>query len=199
MNKIFVVSGPSGSGKSTLIKLLTQKYHCLKFSVSHTTRKNRDGERNGKEYYFINDTQFREMIAREEFAEWAEVHDRLYGTSLEEIKSKSVGEEILILDIDVQGAEIIKKKFPEAMLVFITPPGIGELKRRIKKREKELTSDFLKRIKTAEEEIAKAGFYDHKMVNDNLEESFEEFERIFLDYKSKVLTDDKNRSKEAGE
>ncbi len=191
MNKIFILSGPSGSGKSTLIKLLTQKYDCLNFSVSHTTRKKREGETESVEYYFVSHDKFSGMIKKGKFAEWAEVHGELYGTSFDEINSKSGGEKILILDIDVQGAEIIKSKFPYSLLVFIMPPGLGELKNRIVKREKELTSDFIKRIKRAEEEIKKSDFYDHIVVNDNLELSFAEFENIFLKYKEKVLNNKK--------
>ncbi|MEN8221923.1 MAG: guanylate kinase [Acidobacteriota bacterium] len=186
MNKIFILSGPSGSGKSTLIKLLTQKYDFLEFSVSHTTRRIRDGESESIEYYFVSREKFKKMISMNEFAEWAEVHGELYGTSLGEITTKSTGEKILILDIDVQGAEIIKNKFPDSMLVFVMPPGLDELKKRIKKREKELSSDFLKRIKTASKEIDKSDFYDHIVINDDLEKSFKALEGVFLIYKDKV-------------
>jgi len=198
MNKIFILSGPSGSGKSTLVRLLTQKYNFLNFSVSQTTRKKRDNETDSVEYYFVSRDKFIGMIKNEEFAEWAEVHGELYGTSLNEINFKSTGEKILILDIDVKGAEIIKNKFPNSMLVFIMPPGMVELRNRIKKREKELTSDFLKRIKTAEEEITRSGFYDHIVVNDDLEESFAEFEGIFLKYKNKVSKEGEKQKKGAG-
>lgn len=111
MNKIFVLSGPSGSGKSTLIKMLVGKYDSLIFSVSHTTRKKRPGELNAREYYFTGPDKFREMIKNGKFVEWAEVHGELYGTSLNEIYTKSAGEKFLILDLDVQGAAILKKKF----------------------------------------------------------------------------------------
>jgi len=184
MNKIFVVSGPSGSGKTTLIRMLTEKYSDLHFSISHTTRKMREGEADGREYYFISRKEFRKMVRRDEFAEWAGVHDELYGTSIHEIRSKSDGEMVLVLDIDVQGAEIIREKFPEALLVFIKPPGLSELKQRIQKREKELTADFKKRIRTAETEMERSRIYDHIVINDQLDQAFDELERIFLEYRN---------------
>ena len=187
MNKIFILSGPSGSGKSTLIKLLVRKYDSLIFSVSHTTRKKRDGEIDSREYYFVGIDKFRRMIVKGEFAEWAEVHGELYGTSIDEIYNKSEGNKILILDIDVQGAAIIKKKIPESMFVFIKPPSLEELRKRIKIREGELNADFLKRIKTADKEIGDSVFYDHIVINDNLEKTFSELEEIFLKYKEKIF------------
>jgi len=198
MNKIFILSGPSGSGKSTLIKLLTERYDFLDFSISYTTRKKRGNETDSVEYYFVTREKFRGMIRENSFAEWAEVHGELYGTSLDEINLKSTGKKILVLDIDVQGAEIIKNKFPDSILVFIMPPGLGELKKRIEKREKELTSDFKKRIKTAEKEIKKSDFYDHIIINDDLGESFTEFEKIFLKYKNKIFNEEKEEIQGAG-
>lgn len=198
MNKIFVLSGPSGTGKTTLINILTGKYNCLEFSISHTTRNPRDGEVNGREYYFIDRDKFNEMIDQEGFAEWAEVHGELYGTSLSEINSKSAGDKILVLDIDVQGAEIIKKRFPLSLLIFIKPPGLSELKRRIKKREGELTADFQERIRTAESEISRSGFYDHTIINDDLDKSLKRLEEIFLKYRKRVISDDPGK-KEGGE
>ena len=169
--------------------MLTENHADIHFSISHTTRQMRDGEKDGREYHFTDREDFRRMIEGGEFAEWAEVHDELYGTSLGEIRSKSEGEKILVLDIDVQGAEIIKNKFPESMLVFIKPPGLDELKKRIVEREKGLTSDFKKRIRTAESEIERARFYDHIVINDRLEEAFRELETIFLKYQKKNAGD----------
>ena len=189
MNKIFVISGPSGSGKSTLIKKLTDEFECINFSVSHTTRKIREGEVDSKDYHFISREKFVNMIKNNLFAEWAEVHGELYGTSINEIIEKSADEFILIMDIDVQGTEILKKKFPDAFLVFIRPPGIDDLLQRIKKREKELSSDFKKRLITAENEIriGESGFYDHLLINDKLEESYRNLKNIFRKYMESVL------------
>ena len=200
MNKIFVVSGPSGSGKSTLIKMLTKDHNCILFSVSHTTRKKREGEIDSEDYYFITRKNFSDMIKEDLFAEWAEVHGEFYGTSFLEIENKSTGDYILILDIDVQGSEIIKKKFPDSLHVFIMPPGISELEKRLIKREKKLNNDFRKRLITAEEEIriGSSGSYDHKMINDNIDDSYNEFNNIFRKYMRAVSMSDKNNSKGAG-
>lgn len=189
MNKIFVISGPSGSGKSTLIKKLTDEFECINFSVSHTTRKIREGEVDSKDYHFISREKFVNMIKNNLFAEWAEVHGELYGTSINEIIEKSADEFILIMDIDVQGTEILKKKFPDAFLVFIRPPEIDDLLQRIKNREKELSSDFKKRLITAENEIriGESGFYDHLLINDKLEESYRNLKNIFRKYMESVL------------
>ena len=189
MNKIFVISGPSGSGKSTLIKKLTDEFECINFSVSHTTRKIREGEVDSKDYHFISREKFVNMIKNNLFAEWAEVHCELYGTSINEIIEKSADEFILIMDIDVQGTEILKKKFPDAFLVFIRPPEIDDLLQRIKNREKELSSDFKKRLITAENEIriGESGFYDHLLINDKLEESYRNLKNIFRKYMESVL------------
>ncbi|MCK4888751.1 MAG: guanylate kinase [Candidatus Aminicenantes bacterium] len=200
MNKIFVVSGPSGSGKSTLIKMLTKEHDCILFSVSHTTRKEREGEVDSEDYYFISRKNFTNMINKDLFAEWAEVHDELYGTSINEIEKKSTGDSILILDIDVQGAEIIKDKFTDSLHVFIMPPGIVELEKRLMKREKKLNSEFRKRLITAEEEIriGESGFYDYKIINDDIDESYNKFRNIFRKYMRSVLLPDKNNSQGAG-
>jgi len=194
MNKIFVVSGPSGSGKSTLIKMLTKEHDCILFSISHTTRERRDGETNSEDYYFVTRENFSNMIKKDLFAEWAEVHDELYGTSINEIEEKSTGDNILVLDIDVQGAEIIKNKFPDSLHVFIMPPGIAELEKRLLKREKKMSSKFKKRLITAEKEIriGESGFYDHKIINDNIDKSYNKFRNIFRKYMNSVLLFDKS-------
>lgn len=195
MNKIFVISGPSGTGKSTLIKKLTDEFECINFSVSHTTRKKREGEVEAEDYHFVSRKKFVDMIENTLFAEWAEVHGELYGTSINEIIEKSTGDFILILDIDVQGAKILKKKFPDSLLVFIKPPGINDLLQRIKKRERELSSDFKKRLITAKDEIriGESGLYDHLLINDKLEESYKKLKNIFRNYMESVFAEEKNR------
>jgi len=199
MNNIFVLSGPSGSGKSTLIKMLADEFDYIKFSVSHTTRKKRPGETDSLEYHFISRKKFTQMIKKDLFAEWAEVHDEFYGTSITEIDRKSTGSNILVLDIDVQGAEIIKRKFPDSKLVFIMPPDMSELKKRLKKREKELTSNFEKRINTASKEMERSVFYDDTVINDRLDESYAKLRTIFLEYKTTCFSEKENVQNGAGE
>ncbi len=193
MNKIFVISGPSGSGKTTLIKMLINTCEGIKFSVSHTTRKKRDNEVNSKDYYFISHKQFDKMKREKMFAEWAEVHGEFYGTSLEEIRKKSSGSDVLLLDVDVQGASMIRKYFPDSVSVFIMPPDINTLRERLLKREKAIDKNFNQRLITAEKEIAEAKLYDFIIVNDGLNDSFEKLKTLFEQYKEKISSE--NRSK----
>ncbi|MEN8153864.1 MAG: guanylate kinase [Acidobacteriota bacterium] len=183
MNNIFVVSGPSGSGKSTLIKMLREKYKDLEFSVSFTTRTKRETESDGRDYYFISEEKFLKMINEKKFAEWAKVHRNYYGTSFKDIEERSKNGKILILDIDVQGAEIIKKKFPGSFLVFIKPPDIYELKKRLLTRDKKPDKNIEVRLNAAENELGRSGFYDRTIINDKLEDAFEKLESIFLFFK----------------
>lgn len=138
------------------------------FSISHTTRDIRDRETEGKDYYFISKEEFERMIAEERFVEWALVHGNYYGTSLDEVRSKSSGRDILILDIDVQGAKQIKDKFPEAHLVFVAPPSMEELERRLLKREKQMNDHLQKRLEEARNEMRQYSFYDYTLVNQDV-------------------------------
>lgn len=187
MNNIFVISGPSGSGKSTLIRKLLREFRDLNFSVSHTTRKKREGEADSKDYYFVDRTIFSHMIKQHEFAEWAEVHGELYGTSLSEIRKKSMGKDIIALDIDVQGAEIIRTEFPDSIHVFIMPPDLRTLRERLKKREKTLNYDFRKRLSTAVVEMKHAPSYDYVVVNDDLESAYQQLKKIFEEFREGIL------------
>ncbi len=169
MNSIIVISGPSGCGKSTLIRKILQWRKDLVFSVSHTTRQMRDREADGKDYHFISKPEFELMIKGNRFVEWALVHENYYGTSIDEIHSKSAGREILILDIDVQGAKQIRKKFPEAHLVFVAPPSMEELQRRLLKREKTLNDHLRRRLDEAKKEMREYLFYDYVLVNNDVD------------------------------
>ena len=137
----------------------------LTFSVSHTTREIRARETDGKDYHFISKETFERMIEEEQFVEWALVHGNYYGTSIGEVRAKSSGRDILILDIDVQGAKQIKEKFPEAHLVFVAPPSMDELERRLLKREKEMNEHLRKRLEEAKNEMRQYTFYDYTLVN----------------------------------
>ena len=149
---IFVVSGPSGSGKSTLCNIALGKVNNLFFSVSHTTRPKRQGEIEGKHYYFISEERFREMIGNKEFVEWAIVYGNYYGTSkMELMKKSSVGD--VLLDIDIQGANQVKKRVKNAIFIFILPPSYQELKKRMIKRGDETSNSIEKRLLIAKKEI----------------------------------------------
>jgi guanylate kinase len=172
MNNIVVVSGPSGCGKSTLIHRLLKRHDDLNFSVSHTTRQRRQREIEGKDYYFVSEPQFVEMIRQESFAEWARVYAHYYGTTWEEIRAKSTGNRTLVLDIDTQGARQVKEKFPEALLIFIAPPSMKELERRLLHRERKVDENIKIRLQQARDELAEYKSYDYIIINDELDKAY---------------------------
>ncbi len=176
---IIVVSGPSGSGKSTLVNRLLSEEQDIAFAVSHTTRPKRDNEINGKHYYFVNETKFKEMIANNEFIEWAEVYRQFYGTSLAEIERKASAGKNLVLDVDVQGAGNIKTKFPHALLIFIAPPNLQELKKRLLEREKRSGRDIENRLNNVKKELENYCLYDYIVINDKLEEAYAALKSIY--------------------
>jgi len=188
---VFIISAPSGSGKSTLVNRVRTDIHNLTFSVSYTTRPTRGSERNGYEYYFISRDEFKRMIANDEFLEYAEVFGNYYGTAKRFLREAEASGNDLLLDIDVQGAEQVKKKLPEARSIFILPPSHDELKRRLERRtraEEELRTEktppeilhqtIQKRLDGARREIENYPKYDYILVNDRLEDSIEHLEAI---------------------
>ncbi len=166
---LIVISAPSGAGKTTLCNGLIQKFPTLKESVSFTTRTPRAGEQDGVNYNFVTVERFKEMIAENSFAEWAEVHDNFYGTSLDTLEQARVDGIDILLDIDCQGAKILKKKFVNAVFVFVLPPSLEELRRRLELRSSDSPDVIERRIARAMEEIHEARWYDYIIVNDKLE------------------------------
>ena len=175
---LIVISAPSGTGKTTLCHMLLEEFPNMEFSISYTTRKPRPGELNGRDYFFVDRKTFERMIEEGDFLEWAEVYGNLYGTSKSQVlKALEEGKDIL-LDIDTQGALQVKKNFPEAVLIFILPPSLKELERRLKKRGTDDEETIKKRLQIAREEIRKALEYDYIVVNDILEVAFERLRSI---------------------
>ncbi len=175
---LIVISAPSGTGKTTLSHMLLREFPNMEFSVSYTTRKPRNGEINGRDYWFVDRETFEKMIEEGDFLEWAEVYGHLYGTSKSQvIKALSEGKDVL-LDIDTQGALNVKKNFPEAVLIFILPPSLRELKRRLESRGTDDEETIKKRLKIAREEIRRAPLYDYVVVNDVLEIAFDNLRSI---------------------
>ncbi|HDD35492.1 MAG TPA: guanylate kinase [Candidatus Desulfofervidus auxilii] len=183
---IFVISAPSGAGKTTLIRLLKSRFPKIVFSVSCTTRSPRPKEKHGKDYFFIKENEFKEMIRRGEMLEWAKVHGHYYGTPLKFVKERLAAGEDIILDIDVQGARQVKEKLPEATLIFILPPSWEELKRRLFKRSTESLEEINKRLKAAQKEIKAAETFDFIVINDEINKALKELEAIMLASKAKV-------------
>jgi len=168
MNDIIIISGPSGCGKSTLIHELLAEFPELNFSVSHTTRPMRKNEVPGKDYHFISKAEFQKMLRGGQFVEWAEVHGHHYGTSWKEVRAKSGKSRTLVLDIDSQGARNIKRQFREAMAIFVIPPTLAALKKRLLLRQGKLDREARQRLHAALKELRAYKLYDYVVVNDGL-------------------------------
>jgi guanylate kinase len=171
MHNLIILSGPSGSGKSTLIRTLLAAHPELQFSVSHTTRLPRKTEVDGRDYHFVTRPVFLKMIQKRQFAEWAEVYGHHYGTSWREIRARSGKGQTLVLDLDVQGARSIKDRFPEAMAVFVIPPSLAELKKRLRKRELKWNAETEQRLQKALNELREYELYDYLLVNQDLKKA----------------------------
>lgn len=167
---LIIISSPSGAGKTTLTTRLRERIPNLRFSVSHTTRQRRPNEEDGREYHFVSRETFERLIQLEEFLEWAEVHGNLYGTSRREVDNAR-GSRGLIFDIDHQGARQIKSVYPSAVSVFILPPSMSVLERRLRGRATEDEETVQRRFRVARTEIEHYGFFDYLLVNEDLEEA----------------------------
>lgn len=178
---VIVISGPSGVGKTTISEKLLKSLPALRYSVSFTTRKPRRGEIHGKDYFFVSENEFREMISKKQFAEWACVHGHHYGTSRQFLEKTIAAGNDIYLDIDVQGSKKIKKVYPDANFIFVLPPSISVLEKRLHKRAKDSEKVIRKRIKNAEKEIREAPGYDYLVVNDNLVSALKQLKRIITD------------------
>jgi guanylate kinase len=176
--RLFIISGPSGTGKSTLIETVLKKRPELRYSISYTTRPPRGSEKNGEDYYFISENTFKERMEADDFAEWAEVHGHFYGTSAATIEATLAKGEDLLLDIDVVGARKLLVRFPEAISVFVAPPTLAELERRLTARNTDSPAAVKRRLRNAETEMAQADRYDHVVVNEDLIQAISKLETI---------------------
>lgn len=174
-----VVSAPSGAGKTTLVKEILKKHPQFGFSTSVTTRPPRTGEKNGREYHFISEKEFLRLRKTGKLLEWAKIHGFYYGTPAAPLKSKRKWRTIFF-DVNRQGARVIKKFFPEAVLVFIFPPGWKTLKTRLSGRGTESKSELKRRLFDAKRELAAARRYDYWIVNQTVPESVKRLEAILL-------------------
>ena len=191
---ILVLSGPSGAGKSTIIEAASKEIGDFYFSVSTTTRAPRDGEVNGKDYYFVSKEEFEDGIKRGNFLEYAKVHDNYYGTSLIPVKKALKEGKLVIFDIDVQGHRLVKEAMGDIVVsTFITPPSLSELEKRLKSRGSDNIEIINKRLENAKEEIKAIDEYDFVIVNDNLEKAKNAFISIANAARFKMSS---NKSKE---
>jgi guanylate kinase len=180
MSLVFIISAPSGSGKSTLVGEIRRIVPGLDFSVSYTTRPPRGSEQNGRDYFFISREQFEEMLREDAFLEHANVFGHYYGTARRFLQEAQANHHDLLLDIDVQGAEQIKRKLPGAVGIFILPPNREKLEWRLRNRGLDSEEVIQRRLVTATREIENYSKYEYILVNDLLEESTETLKAILL-------------------
>lgn len=194
-----VLSAASGTGKTTLGHMLLDGDQELRLSVSFTTRKPRGEERDGVDYHFVDEATFREMIARGAFLEWAEVHGNLYGSSAEWTEEQlALGHDVLF-DIDVQGGQQIKARFPEACLVFLVPPSMEELAERLKRRGTDDAAVIERRLNAARQEIEEGlATYDYVITNDRLDRALFDLTAIVRAHRLKGLNRQKMRDRLLG-
>lgn len=178
---LFVISAPSGTGKTTLLKQVMAAIPNLGFSVSHTTRQPREGEQPGVDYHFVDHQKFKSMIEAEQFLEWAEVHGNFYGTSIGAVADKLEQGIDVILDIDVQGAAILRDDTTlDAVHVFIAPPSIEQLEQRLRGRNTEDEQTIQLRLSNSVEEMKQQDKYHYLVINDQLEEAATVLSSIFI-------------------
>ncbi len=186
--RLFVISGPAGTGKGTLVARIRDRRPNLDLSVSATTRKPREGERDGVAYYFLSEDEFTRRVEAGDFLEWDGHFDKRYGTLRSEVDARLEAGHSVILEIDVNGALNVKRVCPDAVLVFIAPPSLEVLEARLRGRGTETEEQIALRLGRVEMEMAKAAQYDEVVVNDDLETAVDELDAIMDKYE----TDERN-------
>ena len=175
---LYVVAAPSGAGKTTLVRLLLDREAEVNLSVSFTTRPPRPGELDGRDYHFVDAAAFRAMIARQEFLEWAEVHGNFYGTSKKWITERLASGRDVLLEIDWQGAQQVRLAFPGAIGIFILPPSMKELTRRLTGRGTDSADVIARRLAAAQDEMRHVGEFDYVIINGSIEQALDDLRAV---------------------
>jgi guanylate kinase len=175
---LIVVSAPSGAGKTSLCREIRKLVANLGYSVSHTTRSPRGGEVEGNDFHFVRETEFRLMIDRGEFAEWARVHGNLYGTAARPLEEALDRGEDIMLDIDTQGARQLRTRYPHGVFVFVVAPSMTDLEQRLRERKSDASQEIARRMARAVEEIAAWREYDYLIVNRYLDEAVRQLQCV---------------------
>jgi guanylate kinase len=191
---LIVVAAPSGAGKSSLVKALLELDSHLGVSISHTTRRPRGQEMDGREYWFIGEPEFRAMAQRGEFFEWAEVHGHLYGTSRTGLEQRLMRGDDVVLEIDWQGALQIKQLFPDAVLIFVLPPSWNELRQRLQRRGEDHPDVIALRMDNARLEVAQARHFDFVIINALFETALFDLKTVVHSQRLKYAAQMRNRS-----
>ena len=181
--KLFVLSGPSGAGKGTLRKKVFETVEDIRFSISCTTRPPRQGEKDGVDYRFISEEAFLTLLEEDRFLEYAKVHGHYYGTLRDDVERTLSSGIDMVLEIDVQGAFQVREKMPESILVFVSPPSLEELERRLRERGTESGENLRIRLRNARLEMLKSGDYDYVIVNDDAERTSNELKSIITGFR----------------
>lgn len=184
--QLFVITAPSGTGKNTIIEMVRKDLKGLGYSISHTTRAPRKGEIDGVHYYFVGKEEFEKMVQAQEFVEWAVVYNQLYGTSIAGVRSAQVSGKDVLLDLDIQGARQIKKRFSDSTSIFIAPPSLQTLRERLEKRSSYDGTDIDLRMTEAVQEIRECRNFDFLIVNDDLRQAVSEVESVIVAVKAQT-------------
>ena len=185
--KLIVLTGPSGVGKGTLVKSLLDRNPQLHLSISATTRLPRSGEVDGVDYYFVTKAKFKQMIGEQLLLEWAEYASNYYGTPKEQVETKIAAGKSVLLEIELLGARAIQKTYPNALRLFILPPSIEELERRLKNRGKDSPEAIAKRLERAKTEIAASNEFDHQIVNDDIQTALTAIESAITAFEDRSI------------
>jgi guanylate kinase len=181
--RLFILSAPSGAGKTTLCRAIRDRFADIRYSISHTTRRPRPGEADGRDYFFISESEFKDGIARGRWAEWAQVHGNYYGTSAEFLDRELAAGRDILLDIDVQGTRQIVRSYPQSITIFIMPPSLEVLRHRLEARSTDSPETIAMRLDNAAKEMAQKDAYRHVIVNDRLPQAIVEVIALIESYR----------------